>query len=81
MGRRIAEETAQRFELPEEQAETLEFLVHKHLLMSHLGAQYDTSQTAVDHQVCRRGSHATAARYVALVTCADLAAVGPGRAQ
>src|SRR4029079_5978084 len=41
VGRRMARETAQRFRLPPEEAETLEFLVHKHLYMSHLALKYD----------------------------------------
>src|SRR4051794_23277127 len=44
VGRRIAKDTAQRLRLGQEQAESLEFLVHKHLRMSHLALKYDTTQ-------------------------------------
>ena len=44
VGRRIAKSTAKRFHLPAEPAETLEFLVHKHLRMSHLALKHDTTQ-------------------------------------
>ena len=43
VGLRIAEETAQRLRLPLRETETLKFLVHKHLVMSHLAFRRDTS--------------------------------------
>ena len=77
VGRRIAKSTAERFKLPAEQAETLEFLVHKHLRMSHLALKYDTTQP----QLVSRFVHEVGSRLnldlLFLVTCADLAAVGP----
>ena len=43
VGLRIADDTAERLRLPPREAETLKFLVHKHLMMSHLAFRRDTS--------------------------------------
>jgi len=77
VGRRIARETAQRFLLPAVEAETLEFLVHRHLLMSHLGQKYDTSQPQLVERFVRAVETQARLDLLFLVTCADLAAVGP----
>ena len=77
VGRRIARRTSQRFSLPAEQGEDLEFLVHKHLRMSHIALKYDTTQPQlVSRFVDEVGSKERLAMLY-LVTCADLAAVGP----
>jgi [protein-PII] uridylyltransferase len=77
VGRRMAKATAERLRLPAEQAEALEFLVHKHLRMSHLALKYDTTQPQlIARFVDEVGSRATL-DHLFLVTCADLAAVGP----
>lgn len=77
VGRRIARETAQRFMLPPVEAQTLEFLVHRHLLMSHLGQRYDTSQPQLIQRFVREVETQARLDLLFLVTCADLAAVGP----
>ena len=77
VGRRIAQRTAERFELSVEDSETLEFLVHKHLVMSHLAFRRDTSQTAAGGAVCRRSRHAGAA---AAARAGDVRRSGGGRA-
>ena len=77
VGRRIAQETAQRFRLPQEQAETLEFLVHKHLRMSHLALKYDTTQPQLVGRFVDEVGTKERLAMLYLVTCADLAAVGP----
>jgi [protein-PII] uridylyltransferase len=78
VGRRIADEIGRRFELPGHDRKTLAFLVHKHLLMSHLALKYDTTQ----HELVRKFVDDVHAQdrldLLFLVTCADLAAVGPG---
>ena len=63
VGLRIAEETAQRLRLPLREAETLKFLVHKHLLMSHLAFWRDTSDDQARRAVCRRRRLARGARH------------------
>ncbi len=77
VGRRIARETAQRLQLPSEQAETLEFLVHKHLRMSHLALKYDTTQPQLVGRFVDEVGSQLRLDLLYLVTCADLAAVGP----
>ncbi len=77
VGRRIAQQTAQRFSLPPVQAETLAFLVHRHLFMSHWGQKYDTSQPQLVARFVEEVSSQDRLDMLFLITCADLAAVGP----
>jgi [protein-PII] uridylyltransferase len=77
VGRRIAKSTAERLRLPGEQAETLEFLVHKHLRMSHLALKYDTTQPQLVAKFADEVGSRLHLDLLFLVTCADLAAVGP----
>jgi [protein-PII] uridylyltransferase len=77
VGRRIAKSTAERFQLPAEQAETLEFLVHKHLRMSNLALKYDTTQPQLVSRFVDEVGSRLNLDLLFLVTCADLAAVGP----
>jgi [protein-PII] uridylyltransferase len=77
VGRRIAKSTAERLRLPAEQAATLEFLVHKHLRMSHLAQRFDTTQPALVERFVEEVGTQSRLDLLYLVTCADLAAVGP----
>jgi [protein-PII] uridylyltransferase len=76
-GRRIAQQTARSFALAPEQAETLEFLVHRHLYMNHVGQRYDTSQPKLLAQFVEDLGTQERLDMLFLVTCADFAAVGP----
>jgi len=78
VGRRIAVEMAKRLSLPSAKAEIVEFLVHRHLLMSHLGQKYDTSQPQLISKFVDEVRTQERLDMLFLVTCADLAAVGPG---
>ncbi len=78
MGRRIAEETAARLRLPSRDAETLRFLVHKHLIMSHLAFRRDTSDDQLIVRFAVEVGSTEWLRMLFVLTCADLAAVGPG---
>ena len=78
VGRRIAEETAARLGLPAREAETLKFLVHKHLMMSHLAFRRDTSDDQLIVRFAVEVGSAEVLRMLFVLTCADLAAVGPG---
>jgi [protein-PII] uridylyltransferase len=78
LGQRIAGETAQRLGLPEHDAETLKFLVHKHLVMAHLAFRRDTSDDRVIVRFAVEVGSAEVLRMLFVLTCADLAAVGPG---
>ncbi len=77
VGRRIARNTAERMALPQSQAESLEFLVHKHLRMSHLALKYDTTQPQLVSRFVDEVGTKERLAMLYLVTCADLAAVGP----
>lgn len=77
VGLRIAEETAQRLALQPEQSELLRFLVHRHLFMSHVGLKYDTSQAELINRFAREVGSQPRLDMLFVVTCADLAAVGP----
>ncbi len=78
VGLRIAENTARRLRLPEPEAETLKFLVHKHLLMSHLAFRRDTSDDQLIVRFAVEVGSAEVLRMLFLLTVADLSAVGPG---
>ncbi|HEV2972311.1 MAG TPA: [protein-PII] uridylyltransferase [Pirellulales bacterium] len=78
VGLRIAENTARRLRLPEQEAETLKFLVHKHLLMSHLAFRRDTSDDQLIVRFAVEVGSPEVLRMLYLLTAADLAAVGPG---
>lgn len=78
VGRRIARSTAERFRLTPEQKATLELLVHKHLRMSHLAQKYDTKQPQLVARFVEEVGSRANLDMLFLITCADLAAVGPG---
>ncbi len=78
LGLKIAENTARRLRLPEQDAETLKFLVHKHLLMSHLAFRRDTSDDQLIVRFAVEVGSPEVLRMLFLLTAADLSAVGPG---
>ncbi|MCC7086744.1 MAG: [protein-PII] uridylyltransferase [Pirellulales bacterium] len=78
VGLQIAEETARRLRMPPREAETLKFLVHKHLMMSHLAFRRDTSDDQLIVRFAVEVGSAEVLRMLLVLTCADLAAVGPG---
>jgi [protein-PII] uridylyltransferase len=77
VGKRIAEATASRLKLPRDAAETVSFLVHKHLRMSHLAQRFDTSAPQLISRFVEEVGTQWQLDHLFLVTCADLAAVGP----
>jgi len=78
IGVRIAGETARRLELADRNAETLKFLVHKHLQMSHLAFRRDTSDQQLVVRFAVEVGSPEALQMLFVLTAADLAAVGPG---
>jgi [protein-PII] uridylyltransferase len=78
VGRRIAQRMAERLRLTPHDAGLLEFLIHKHLVMSHLAFRRDTSQPELVARFAEEVETVQRLDLLALVTCADLAAVGPG---
>ena len=59
------------------ETETLKFLVHKHLSMSHLAFRRDTSDPAVILQFASDVGSPEVLSMLYVLTCADLSAVGP----
>jgi [protein-PII] uridylyltransferase len=78
VGLRLAEQTAARLHLAEHDAETLKFLVHKHLRMSHLAQQHDISDDNVVVPFAVEVGSAERLQMLYVLTLADLAGVGPG---
>ncbi len=78
VGLRIAEQTANLLRLPLREAETLKFLVHKHLHMSHLAFRRDTSDDEVVVRFAVEVGSPEVLDMLFVLTAADFAAVGPG---
>lgn len=78
VGARIAIETARHLHLDEETTETLRFLVHRHLMLSHLAFRRDTSDEALIKSHVDEIGSAEKMKMLFVLTCADFAAVGPG---
>ncbi len=78
VGARLAEETARRLRLPQREAETLRFLVHKHLVLSHLAQFRDIHDADVVLDLALQVGSPEVLQMLYVLSCADLAAVGPG---
>jgi [protein-PII] uridylyltransferase len=78
VGLLIAEETARRLRLTERDTEILKFLVHKHLVMSHLAFRRDTSDNQLVVNFAVEVGSPEVLEMLFVMTAADLAAVGPG---
>ncbi len=78
VGSRLAQEIGVQLGLTSRETETLRFLVHKHLLMSHLAQRRDIHDDAVVVQFAVEVGSTDVLQLLYLLTCADLAAVGPG---
>ena len=78
VGARLATETAKRLDLPARDAETLRFLVLKHLRMSHLAQQQDIHDDSVVVQFAVEVGSPEVLKMLYVLTLADLAGVGPG---
>ncbi len=78
VGRRIAESTGKRLFLSFEQTEDIKFLVHNHLVMTHLAFHRDIND---EDMVAEFASNIGSVRLLSMLyvlTCADVQAVGPG---
>ena len=78
VGARIAIKVASHLQLSEEDTETLRFLVHKHLMLSHLAFRRDTSDEELVLKHAIEVGSRQLLRQLFVLTCADFAAVGPG---
>lgn len=78
VGRTIALEAAHRLHLSAADTEVLVFLVHKHLLMSHLAFRRDTNDEQLVVRFAVEVGSPETLQMLFVLTVADLAAVGPG---
>ena len=78
VGGRLAAETADFLGLGRADKEKLVFLVHKHLVMSHLAQRRNINDDAVVVQFAVEVGSPELLQMLYVLTCADLAAVGPG---
>ena len=78
VGRRLAMETAERLGLDPLVTNDLVFLVHRHLLLSHAAFRRDTSDSRFIGRFVDTIQSPERLRMLLVMTCADLAAVGPG---
>lgn len=78
VGARIARDTAARLRLPADEAEVIEWLVLRHLAMAHLAFRRDTGDDSLVVRFAREVGSPEALRMLALLTAADMDAVGPG---
>ncbi len=77
VGRRIAEQTADRLRLSAQDKETLMFLVHQHLLLAHTAFRYDLSNNEAAVKFAAVVGSSERLQLLLLLTYADLASVGP----
>lgn len=78
VGQRLAEAAAQRLQLTERETEIVKFLVYKHLFMSHLAFRRNIDDPAIPLQLAVECGSPNLLKMLYVLTCADLAAVGPG---
>jgi [protein-PII] uridylyltransferase len=78
VGARIARDVAGLFQLPDDEAEILEFLVHKHLVMAHLAFRRDVDDNSLVVRFAREVGSPEVLRMLTVLTAADVSAVGPG---
>ena len=78
VGKRIAEEMCDLLGLDQESRDDIVLLVHKHLVMSHLTFRRDTSDLRLIKAFAEEMGSPERLRMLFVLTCADLAAVGPG---
>lgn len=76
-GAELAKVAADRMCLTKDEAELLEFLVRKHLLMAHISQRRDTSDEKLILDFCREVGDMERLRMLYLLTFADMRAVGP----
>ena len=78
VGLRIAEETAKILRLSDADKELICFLVHQHLIMTHTAFRFDLTQPTTIIKFAQQVGSLERLQLMTLLSCADLAAVGPG---
>ncbi len=77
VGKKIAQDVSLRLGLETRESQTLEFLVHEHLLMANTAFRRDPHDEKVLLKFCRAVSHPERLKHLLLLTAADITAVGP----
>ena len=77
VGRRMAEEICPRLQVADDDTETIKFLVHNHLMMSHVAFQRDINDPNMVAEFSANVGSPKNLRLLYLLTCADISAVGP----
>ena len=77
VGRRIAADVAAHLKLSERESERLVFLVHRHLMLNHLAFRRDNSDRGLLVEAAAEIGSPTNLQMLFVLSCADLAAVGP----
>jgi [protein-PII] uridylyltransferase len=78
VGASIAREMAARLGLPPDESAIIEWLVAKHLLMSHLAFRRNAADESLVVGLAREVGSPERLRMLTVLTASDLAAVGPG---
>lgn len=78
VGKELAEDTAGRLGLDEQETRTLVFLVHQHLMMAHTAFRRDPYDEKVLLTFARTVGTPAVLKQMLILTAADIAAVGPG---
>jgi len=77
VGKRIAAETAAQLGLDEAGSETLQWLVHKHLLMHYAAFRHDLNDPQIISKFANEVGTVERLEWLTLMSLADLTAVGP----
>ncbi|MFM7517133.1 MAG: hypothetical protein ACKO3V_09330, partial [Pirellula sp.] len=78
VGLRIADETSRILGLSEADRELICFLVHQHLIMTLTAFRFDLTQLSTIVKFAQQVGSLERLQLLTLLSCADLAAVGPG---
>jgi [protein-PII] uridylyltransferase len=78
LGARMARDVAARFGLQTDESEIVEFLVLKHLAMAHQAFRRNTADDSLVVRFARDVGSPEVLRMLAVLTAADVGAVGPG---
>ncbi|MEM6779971.1 MAG: [protein-PII] uridylyltransferase [Planctomycetota bacterium] len=77
VGRRIAVDVAKSFDLDPASADTLQWLIHKHLLINEVAFRHDLNDADVVHRFATEVGSISRLEMLVVHTVADLQAVGP----
>jgi [protein-PII] uridylyltransferase len=78
VGKRLATQAADRLRLSADDQQTLEFLVHRHLVLSNTAMKRDLSDPNTWIHLAREVGNSQRLRMLYVLTCADVMGVGPG---